>query len=226
MHSAPSCPSLLLCATAFLVALGSAAVVRASPSIVDDITAAAAAAGAPAAGLLRFSPNINKQLNLVERGAGRSDPDRPDLAAANVLKPRAATNLQFFQGALSNIAAPPISQSNDATRPFSVDGDTFVSVSGDCHIVGPLSSRSPSWLSNPFSSCLLQTDFQSAVDRSCDNQHNSCANAANSQKSSSFSVGDCDTQDTKCKAAASSATQTAFTKLTSSSDEFDFYCDV
>ncbi|KIH94652.1 hypothetical protein SPBR_06155 [Sporothrix brasiliensis 5110] len=195
MRSAPSCPSLLLCATAFLVALGSAAVVRASPSIVDDITAAAAAAGAPAAGLLRFSPNINKQLNLVERGAGRSDPDRPDLAAANVLKPRAATNLQFFQGALSNIAAPPISQSNDATRPFSVDGDTF-------------------------------TDFQSAVDRSCDNQHNSCANAANSQKSSSFSVGDCDTQDTKCKAAASSATQTAFTELTSSSDEFDFYCDV
>ncbi|KAL1892886.1 hypothetical protein Sste5346_006779 [Sporothrix stenoceras] len=181
--SSPSGPSLLLCATAFLAAFGSAAVVRASPSIVVDDAA-----------LLRFSPNIDKQLDLTERGS--SDPDHPDLASANVLMPRAAaTNLQFFKGALANIQAPAIAQSNDATRPFAVDGDTF-------------------------------TDFQSAVDRSCDNQHNSCADTANSQKSSSFTVGDCDTQDTQCKAASSSATQTAFTELTSSSSEFDFYCDV
>lgn len=98
--SSPSGPSLLLCATALLAAFGSAAVVRASsPSIaVDDATAA----------LLRFSPNVDRQLNLVERGT--SDPDHPDLAAANanVLMPRAVANLQFFKGALSNIQAPAV----------------------------------------------------------------------------------------------------------------------
>jgi len=41
-----------------------------------------------------------------------------------------------------------------------------------------------------------------ATGRSCDVQHNACANAANSG-SSSFTVGDCDTQDTQCKAATS-----------------------
>jgi len=40
-----------------------------------------------------------------------------------------------------------------------------------------------------------------ALGRSCDVQHNACANAANSG-SGSFSVSDCDTQDTACKAAA------------------------
>lgn len=114
MHSSPSGPSLLLCATAFLAAFGSAAVVRASPSIVDDV---AAAAGGPAAVLLRFSPNADKQLNLVERGA-RSDSDRPDLAAANVLMPRAVANLQFFRGALSNIAAPAVRRQSSSLPSF------------------------------------------------------------------------------------------------------------
>ncbi|CAK7202492.1 hypothetical protein SEUCBS139899_005215 [Sporothrix eucalyptigena] len=191
MFSSTTSPSLLLWTTVFVAAFGSAAVVHASPSLADDV---AAAAGGPAVALLRFSPNTNKQLDITERSSG-NDPDRPDLAAANVLMPRAATNLQFFQGALANIAAPAISQSNDVTRPFEVDGDTF-------------------------------TNFEDAINRSCDNQHNSCADAANSQKSSSFTVGDCDTQDTQCKAAASSATQTAFTQLTSSTSEFDIYCDV
>ncbi|CAK7226705.1 hypothetical protein SBRCBS47491_006320 [Sporothrix bragantina] len=186
MLSSPARPSLLLWATALLAVCGSAAVVQASPSLADD---------AAAAGVLRFAPNINKQLDLTERNSV-NDPDRPDLAAANVLlRPRAVANLQFFQGALANIPAPAISQSNDVTRPFSVDGDTF-------------------------------TNFEDAINRSCDNQHNSCADAANSQKTSSFTVGDCDTQDTKCKAAASSATQTAFTELTSSTSEFDIYCDI
>ncbi|CAK7233244.1 hypothetical protein SCUCBS95973_008529 [Sporothrix curviconia] len=185
MLSSPVCPSLLLWATALLAVFGSAAVVQASPSLADDVAAA---------GVLRFAPNVNKQLDLAKRRSV-NDPDRPDLAAANVLKPRAVANLQFFQGALANIAAPAISQSNDVTRPFEVDGDTF-------------------------------TNFEDAINRSCDNQHNSCADAANSQKSSSFTVGDCDTQDTQCKSAASTATQTAFTELTSSTSEFDIYCDV
>ncbi|KAF9815272.1 hypothetical protein IEO21_04635 [Rhodonia placenta] len=40
-----------------------------------------------------------------------------------------------------------------------------------------------------------------ALGRSCDVQHNQCADAANSG-GQSFTVGDCDTQDTQCKAAA------------------------
>lgn len=99
--SSPSGPSLLLCATALLAAFGSAAVVRASPSIpVDD------------AALLRFSPNVDRQLDLTERST--SDPDHPDLAAANILMPRAVANLQFFKGALSNIQAPAVRHFLDA----------------------------------------------------------------------------------------------------------------
>ncbi|TFY52660.1 hypothetical protein EVJ58_g9887, partial [Rhodofomes roseus] len=41
-----------------------------------------------------------------------------------------------------------------------------------------------------------------ALGRSCDVQHNQCANAANSG-SQSVTVSDCDQQDTQCKAAAS-----------------------
>ncbi|KAL8277221.1 hypothetical protein RQP46_010394 [Phenoliferia psychrophenolica] len=40
-----------------------------------------------------------------------------------------------------------------------------------------------------------------ALQRSCDIQHNACANAANS--GGAFTVGDCDTQDTACSAAIS-----------------------
>ncbi|CCM02408.1 uncharacterized protein FIBRA_04506 [Fibroporia radiculosa] len=42
-----------------------------------------------------------------------------------------------------------------------------------------------------------------AIGRSCDIQHNQCADAANADGNSSFTVGDCDTQDTQCKAATS-----------------------
>ncbi|KAL8286154.1 hypothetical protein RQP46_004642 [Phenoliferia psychrophenolica] len=44
-------------------------------------------------------------------------------------------------------------------------------------------------------------DTYAARDRSCDMQHNTCANAANAAGNKSFSVGDCDTQNTACKAA-------------------------
>lgn len=40
-----------------------------------------------------------------------------------------------------------------------------------------------------------------ALGRSCDVQHNACANAANASKTAGFTVSDCDTQDTTCKAA-------------------------
>jgi len=44
-------------------------------------------------------------------------------------------------------------------------------------------------------------NLAAALGRSCDVQHNQCADAANS--GGSFSAADCDTQDTQCKAAAS-----------------------
>ncbi|KAI0130244.1 hypothetical protein BJ170DRAFT_307455 [Xylariales sp. AK1849] len=69
------------------------------------------------------------------------------------------------------------------------------------------------------------TDFASAADRACDNQKNDCANIANSQKDSTFKVSDCDQQDTDCKSAASTATTTSFATLTSSSADFDFFCE-
>ena len=98
MLSSSAIPSLLLWAAALLIAFGSAAVAQASPPLAD---------GVAAAGVLRFAPNDNKQLDFAERSSVH-DPDRPDLAAANLLRPRAATNLQTFQGALADIAAPAV----------------------------------------------------------------------------------------------------------------------
>ena len=39
-----------------------------------------------------------------------------------------------------------------------------------------------------------------ALGRSCDVQHNQCANAANGNRNAGFSVGDCDTQNNGCRA--------------------------
>lgn len=70
------------------------------------------------------------------------------------------------------------------------------------------------------------SDYDTAAARSCDNQHNSCADAANSNTSGNVTVADCDEQNTECKAAAASATQTAFTTLTTSDAEFDYFCEL
>ena len=45
-------------------------------------------------------------------------------------------------------------------------------------------------------------NLAAALGRSCDVQHNQCANLSN-EGGQSFTVGDCDTQDTECRAAAS-----------------------
>ncbi|EPE04645.1 hypothetical protein F503_06194 [Ophiostoma piceae UAMH 11346] len=182
MHSSTT-PPLLFWATALFSVLGSVPFAHATPPPssggggAESVAMAARHMGHAAP---RFSPDHDKHI---------------DLAAMPLMHRAAATNLQTFTGALASIQAAAISQSNDATRPFSVDGDTFV-------------------------------DYQTAAGRACDNQHNSCADAANSQKSSSFTVGDCDTQNTQCKSAASSATQTAFTELTSSTSDFEIFCDL
>ncbi|RYP77839.1 hypothetical protein DL771_000936 [Monosporascus sp. 5C6A] len=68
------------------------------------------------------------------------------------------------------------------------------------------------------------TDYQSAVNRACDNQKNKCARAANANRDAvDFAVSDCDRQNNECKDAGSGA---AFTRFPTSSDaEFDFFCD-
>ncbi|KAL1872393.1 hypothetical protein Daus18300_004363 [Diaporthe australafricana] len=71
------------------------------------------------------------------------------------------------------------------------------------------------------------TDFNSAAQRSCDNQKNKCAQQANSGGNAGFEVSDCDSQNTQCKDAINTATQTGSGSLTlaSSNAEFDFFCE-
>jgi hypothetical protein len=45
-------------------------------------------------------------------------------------------------------------------------------------------------------------NLSAAIGRSCDIQHNACANAANASRTAGFTVGDCDKQNDQCKAAA------------------------
>jgi len=60
-------------------------------------------------------------------------------------------------------------------------------------------------------------NLAAALGRSCDVQHNQCADAANGSAKGSFTVGDCDTQDTQCKAAGTGSTaSTATTDNTTS----------
>ncbi|KAJ9155263.1 hypothetical protein NKR23_g1742 [Pleurostoma richardsiae] len=68
------------------------------------------------------------------------------------------------------------------------------------------------------------TDFATAANRACDNQHNTCAELSNN-KTADFPVSDCDQQSDECKSAATSATATAFTSLVSSNADFDFFCE-
>jgi len=70
------------------------------------------------------------------------------------------------------------------------------------------------------------TDFASAANRSCDDQHNACAKIANDKAlSNGLRVTDCDVQMDACKAAQKSATVTSFAVKTSSDAQFDYFCD-
>ncbi|KAK8068015.1 hypothetical protein PG996_007127 [Apiospora saccharicola] len=69
------------------------------------------------------------------------------------------------------------------------------------------------------------TDFKTAANRACDNQKNDCADAANKNKNAGFKVSDCDKQNKDCKDAIASATLTSFAVLTSSTAEFDIFCE-
>ncbi|KAF7930471.1 uncharacterized protein EAE98_004871 [Botrytis deweyae] len=69
--------------------------------------------------------------------------------------------------------------------------------------------------------------FADAYSRSCANQNNKCADAANNpaKAAADLSVEGCQTQESSCLAAGATATQTNFQVLTSSNAEFDFVCD-
>ncbi len=77
------------------------------------------------------------------------------------------------------------------------------------------------------------TDFATAATRSCNNQHNSCAQAANAGDNKSLTVGQCDTQQTACEAAAASAAPAVTSTTTSSAEptlksadaDFFYFCD-
>ena len=77
-----------------------------------------------------------------------------------------------------------ITDSGDPERPFAVDGDTFVCSSGRRR-------RPRKWAGANMG---VQPDFQTAADRSCDNQKNNCAELANNGDES-FEVSDCDKQN-------------------------------
>jgi hypothetical protein len=73
-------------------------------------------------------------------------------------------DLQPFTSALGGVTATSVLNSGDATRPFTVKGDTFVNIGA-------------------------------ALQRSCDQQFNACADLANSPSSGdTFGVSDCQTQ--------------------------------
>ncbi|KAF7959633.1 hypothetical protein EAE96_001248 [Botrytis aclada] len=69
--------------------------------------------------------------------------------------------------------------------------------------------------------------FADAYSRSCANQNNKCADAANNpaKAAADLSVDGCQTQQSSCLAAGATAMQTNFQVLTSSNAEFDFICD-
>ncbi|KZT09479.1 uncharacterized protein LAESUDRAFT_810495 [Laetiporus sulphureus 93-53] len=94
-------------------------------------------------------------------------------AAATASTSTAATgsNLQTFTGAVGGVSAPAVTQASD--------GKFIVTSEEQDEFV----------------------NLSAALGRSCDVQHNQCADAANASGNASFTVSDCDTQDTECKAA-------------------------
>ncbi|KAM3087112.1 hypothetical protein ACMFMG_001220 [Clarireedia jacksonii] len=108
---------------------------------------------------------------------------------------REISNLMSFTGALGGVTPEPITKSNDKTKPFEVNGNTFGS---------------------------FDEAFQRSCDdqkNACADVANSKNNPA------SIKVSQCETQASSCLSATATATQTGFNVLTSSNAEFDFFCD-
>nr|GAT60729.1 predicted protein [Mycena chlorophos] len=92
-------------------------------------------------------------------------------ATASSSTSAASANLQAFTGSLGGVIAPPVATAG--SNQFSVDDGTDS----------------------------LFDKQADALKRSCSDQHNECANAANADLNDDFTVGECDTQQTQCLAA-------------------------
>lgn len=104
----------------------------------------------------------------VTAGAAATDAAAPAAtsAAATGSADAASGNLQKFTGALGGVSAPPVTATGTGGR-------DFVVTNNDSFV-----------------------NLAAALGRSCDVQHNQCANAANS--GGSFAVSDCDNQNNQC----------------------------
>jgi hypothetical protein len=83
------------------------------------------------------------------------------------------------------------------------------------------------------------SDFPTAATRSCNNQHNACAEIANNSGDKNLTVGQCDTQQTQClaaqtqtestlsvdSAAATTTTTSAAATLKTADANFFYFCD-
>ncbi|TRX94057.1 hypothetical protein FHL15_005135 [Xylaria flabelliformis] len=72
------------------------------------------------------------------------------------------------------------------------------------------------------------SDFNTAIDKTCDFQKNDCSELANGAQKGQISVSDCDDQSSQCKSfLKASATQTAFLSMVTvaGNDDFDFICE-
>ncbi|VDC04785.1 unnamed protein product [Peniophora sp. CBMAI 1063] len=89
-------------------------------------------------------------------------------------------NLQQFTGSLGGVTAPAVTDTGSGAQPFAVDGNATFS------------------------------SLQNALVRSCDVQHNKCANAANSSgNSGDLTVTACGDQQTQCNAQAQTTAASA-----------------
>ncbi|KAI1170226.1 hypothetical protein F4777DRAFT_595367 [Nemania sp. FL0916] len=70
------------------------------------------------------------------------------------------------------------------------------------------------------------SDFNTAIDKTCDNQKNNCSTLANSASKGQFTVPDCDQQALDCKNALQQASQKVFLSRVTlpDNDEYDFIC--
>lgn len=108
--------------------------------------------------------------------AAANSPTESATTAASDAGTTGGSNLQTFSGALGGITPPPVSDLGSGDRPFQVEGNAAFN------------------------------DVGNALVRSCDVQHNQCANAANSSgNKGDVTVDACGQQQTECNANAQSA---------------------
>lgn len=163
---------------------------------------------------MKYQPSSLALLSLFAAATASSYADmdiRREFPSLNLLQTRQLTNLQ--------VRCPPSFPLPQLTTP-----PTFTSSLGGAAappITNTLDPKRPFLVgSSTF------PDFATAANRSCDDQHNLCANIANNKAlANGLRVADCDAQATACKAAQKSATVTAFAVKASSDAVFDYFCD-